>query len=416
MANAFLTPTEVTREFLQVLHGKLSFIGNINREYDSRYAVTGAKIGDSVSIKKPPKYTVTDGATLSTQDVVETNVSLTVDTQKHIGVRITDKELTLDLNSFRESVAEPAMAQLAASIEADVLARAKNRVARLVGTLTGSGQLNYRQFRQMGAAMTSALAPSSQRCALLSPDSGVEFGDAVKGLFQSSSEIEKQYIEGMMGRTGGMDVFESTYLATHRTGTLAGTPLTNGASLGVSATTNTHADTTDVVIDGLTNGTTLVEGDVITIANIYDVHPETKQSTGKLKQFVVRSGGTAASNTLTATVSPALIYGAGNAFQNCVISGASDTDNNAVSVVGTINTNWGENLAFHRNAFAFATADLEDVSRDGAWGARETYDGISMRVARQYDIVNDRRNTRIDVLYGFTALYPELAVRHRYSL
>jgi hypothetical protein len=72
-------------------------------------------------------------------------------------------------------------------------------------------------------------------------------------------------------------------------------------------------------------------------------------------------------------------------------------------------------LQFHEDAFVFATADLEDVSRYGAWGARESMDGISMRIARQYAIATDTIPCRIDVLAGFAPLYPELAVRHMYE-
>jgi hypothetical protein len=104
--------------------------------------------------------------------------------------------------------------------------------------------------------------------------------------------------------------------------------------------------------------------------------------------------------------------GTGNGFQNCVLSGTTVTSGVAVSLIGAVSTAFAQDLFYHEDAFVFATADLEDVSRYGAWGARDTMDGISMRIARQYAISSDTVPCRIDVLAGFAGLYPELAVRH----
>ena len=79
---------------------------------------------------------------------------------------------------------------------------------------------------------------------------------------------------------------------------------------------------------------------------------------------------------------------------------------------GAASTAFAQDLMFQEDAFVFATADLEDVSQYGAWGARESMDGISMRIARQYAISSDTVPCRIDILAGFAGLYPELASRH----
>jgi hypothetical protein len=115
-------------------------------------------------------------------------------------------------------------------------------------------------------------------------------------------------------------------------------------------------------------------------------------------------------------VKPGLIYGTGNAYKNCVLSGISDTNNNTVTLIGVASQTYGENLAYHKDAFVFATADLIDVTEFGAWGSRQAMDGISMRLARQYVIGSDTVPARFDILYGFAGLYPELAVRNRFSL
>lgn len=416
--NNILTPTMITRRALMILHQKLNFCGNVNTQYDDRFAQTGAKIGTSLNIRMPSKYTVRTGATLSTQDHTERSTPLTVNSQYGVDVSFTSVELTMELDDFSERIIEPAMAQLAAKIEGDCFADAYKLVSNYTNATT-NGLLTYKRFQQGGKNITNQLGPLSSRSACLSPESTVEFNDAVKGLFHQSNQIAKQYREGQMGRTGGFDVYENTLVPSHTTGTFAGTPLTDGTALGTGTTTqNTWVSQTDLSIDGATSGTTLLAGDIITLDGVYDVHPETKTGRGQLKTFVVQSDVTLTTQATayTVTVKPGLIYGSGNAYQNCALSGVSDTDGLTATLIGNTNSAFGQDIQFHRDAFVFATADLEDVSRYGAWGARAQKDGISMRIARQYDITNDAVPARIDVLFGFAGLYPELANRHMYEL
>lgn len=415
MANSILTPTMITREALRILHQKLSFVGNVNRQYDDRFAKSGAKIGTSLNVRMPSKYSVRSGAAISYQDHVERSTPLTVDSQYGVDVSFTSVELTMSLDDFSSRIIEPAMAQLAAKIEGDCLADAYKLVSNYTNATTNA-LMTYKYFQQGGSNITKQLAPSSQRTAILGPDSVLEFMDATKGLFHEGSKIAKQYREGMMGRTGGFDVYENTLIPSHTTGSLAGTPLTTGAALGTSTTANAWVSQTDIDIDGATSGGTVKAGDILTFAGVYDVHPETKANLGVLKPFVVQDAETVVTaGTVTVTVKPGLIYGSGNAYQNCALSGVANTDGLTVTRIGAASSAFGQDLQFHKDAFVFATADLEDVAKYGAWGAREVMDGISMRIARQYAIGTDTVPTRIDVLFGFDGLYPELANRHMYE-
>ena len=412
--NTLLTPTMITRKALDVLHQKLNFVGNVNRQYDDSFAQTGAKIGTSLNIRMPAKYTVRTTSTLAAQDYTERSTPLSVSSQYGVDVSFTSVELTMSLDDFSDRIIDPAMAQLAAKIEGDCFSAAYKLVNNYTNATTDTA-MTYKYFQKGGANITKALGPLSQRTAILTPGSQVEFNDAVKGLFQSQENIKRQYREGMMGRTGGFDVYENTLLPSHTTGTLAGSPVTTGTALGTSTTTaNTWVSGTDLTITGATTTTTLTAGDIITMSGVYDVHPESKANTGKLKTFVVQSAVTA-TNGATVSVKPGLIYGSGNAYQNTALSGVANTSGLTITKIGAVGTLFGQDLQFHKDAFVFATADLEDVSRYGAWGARAVKDGISMRIARQYAIASDTVPCRIDVLWGFAGLYPELANRHMYT-
>ena len=136
------------------------------------------------------------------------------------------------------------------------------------------------------------------------------------------------------------------------------------------------------------------------------VDPETKADRGYQQQFVVTADSGTSATTLA--ISPAIV--ATGAAQN-VTNGAANTQA-IVKIGGGASALYQQSLFFHSlKAFTFVSADLIDVSKFGAWGSRQVMDGISMRIARQYDIVNDNIPCRIDVLYGYKTLRPQLACR-----
>lgn len=387
MANTLLTPTAVTRESLRILHQKLNFVGNIVREYDDSYAKSGAKIGDSLKIRLPNQYTVRSGATLSAQDTTESSVTLQVATQKGVDLNFTSVDLTLSLDDFSKRIIQPAMSVLAATIEADALSMYKD-VSNSIWN--GASAATYNKALDARVLLQRALAPQSDRMALMDSLAMADVVKDTKSLFQDDASLAKQYKEGYMGRAAGFDWAENTMMPAHTRGGSNGAYLVNGATqTGATLTVDTGA-------------TAPSQGDIITIAGVYSVHPETKVSTGVLQQFAVGASAT----TTSFPISPAIVTS--GATQN--VSG-SPADNAAVTFLGTASTAVQTSLLFQKEAFAFATADL--VMPSGVdFASRQVLDGISMRVVRQYDINNDKFPCRLDVLYGYKTLRPQLAVRY----
>ena len=384
----------------------------MNRQYDDRFAQSGAKIGTTLNVRMPSRYSVRTNATLAAQDHIERSTPLTVSSQYGVDVSFTTAELTLQLDDFSKRIIQPAMAQLAARLESDALTAAYKLVPNYVNATTNA-KFTFAYFQGAGAKLARELAPTSGRVALLNPASKVEFMDATKGLFHASANIAEQYREGLMGRTGGFDVYENTLLPSHTTGTFAGSAVITGEP-ATTTTSNSWVSYATLSVTAATSATTLKAGDIITISYLYDVHPETKTNIGRLKTFVVQSDVTLTtlSTAYPVVVRPGIMYGSGNGYMNCSLSGSTVLSGAGVSLVGAVGTAFAQDLFFQEDAFVFATADLEDVSKYGAWGARQSMDGISMRIARQYAIGTDTVPCRIDVLWGFGGLYPELAVRH----
>lgn len=386
MPNTLLTPVMITREAQRILHQKLNFVGSINRAYDDSFAKDGAKIGDTLKVRLPNQYVVRSGATLSAQDTTETSVSLQVATQKGVDLNFTSTDLTLSLDDFSKRILEPATSVLAATIEADAMNMYKDVYQSV---WNGGAAATFQKVLAGRKILMDALAPLNDRSANLNTQDNVDMIDALKGLFNDQTSLSKQYKEGYMGRTAGFDFMENTMWPSHSRSGANAAYLTNG----VAQTGST------LVVD--TGATAPSAGDVITIAGVFKVHPETKVSTGILQQFVIGSGAT----TTSWPISPAIV--ATGATQN--VSNAA-ADNSAITVLGTASTAVGTSLLYQKDAFTFATADLV-MPRGVDFAAREVVDGISMRIVRQYDITNDKFPCRLDILYGYKTIRPQLAVR-----
>lgn len=388
MANALLTPTAVTRKILQVLHGKLFLAKNVDRSYDNSFAQSGGKIGDSLKIRLPNKYTIRTGKNLAAQDVSETSVTLQAATQIGVDMNFSSAELTMQMDDFSERIIEPAAAIIAANIEDTIAARYVD-IPNLVGT-AGTTPASMLTVLQAGARLDDNLAPrDGRRVVALSPLAMATMVDAYKGLFQKAGKIADQYDTGMIedaatGFKWGMCPVIN--------------PHNNSAGVVTSITVTSNTATT-VTVSSTT--TAYSAGTIVTFAGCYAVNDETKVAYSHLRQFVVTSA-----TATVLTVSPSIITT--GATQNC---SANPTASGAVTVVGAASGSYPQHLAYHKNAFALVTADLEDVSKYGAWGAREVYDGISIRLARQYDINSDNIPCRLDVLFGVKTIRPELAVR-----
>ena len=321
-------------------------------------------------------------------------MQLQVSTQKGVDVNFTSNDLTMSLDDFSDRIIEPAMAVLAANIEADAM----NMVTDIYNQVNNQGAaITFQQIMTGRKLLVDNLVPPGDRTCNLCTQDNLDLVNALKGLFQDSTQIAKQYREGYMGRTAGFDFLENTLWPSHGVGTKAGSPVVNGSGQSGSS----------LVTNGWTASTAaLNKGDVFTIAGVYRVHPETKAQTGQLQQFVATAACTAdGSGNITIPVSPAIVTS--GPTQN--VSG-SPAANAVITVAGTASTAHGISMAYHKDAFTFATADLI-MPRGVDFAAREVLDGVSMRIVRQYDIVNDKFPCRIDVLYGYKTIRPQLACR-----
>lgn len=403
MANSLLSPTEITREALRVLHQKLRFISTIDRQYDDRFAQSGAKIGTSLQIRKPNEFTVRTGKTLDAQDVTEETVTLNVTSQAGVDLNFSSAELTMTIDDFSSRYIDPAMSRLAAHLEADALSMYKDVFEEICDD---GDTATVADILEGNKLLTDRLAPMDGRTLLLNTRDTVSLVNANTGLFNPQANLARQYKTGQVQSQffGYDNVMESSLMPTHTTGTETANTYRTDIAAG-------EDDGSDGSLHVDTGSTTFKQGDIIEIESVFDVHPETKATRSRLKRFVVTADFAGSEGDLK--IYPPII--ATGARQN-VSAAAADgkiiykRESDASTALGNAAA-YDISMGYHKEAFTFVTADLI-MPKGVDMAARSVVDGISMRLVRQYDINNDNMPCRLDVYYGKKAIRPEFAVRY----
>lgn len=398
MANSLLTINMITREAVRLWKNSNSFIQNIDTQYDDSFANTGAKIGTSLRIRLPNDFTVTTGPAASVQDTAEQSTTLTLATQKHVDVSYSSVDRTMSLDDFSRRILAPMVNNLAGAVAADVMSGADGGVCNLVANVDGSNNIlnpTASTWLAAGAVLDLNSGARRNRKIVMDPLTQARTVASLAGLFNPVERISDQYNSGEMFKALGFDWFMDQTVLKHTTGTFSAGTVNGGGQTGLTITTN--------AITG-----TLAVGDIITFASVNAVNRITKQTTGQLRQFVVTA---AAANAATSiSIYPALIpfQQPGNVPVQYQTVDVSPANSAVISLVTNVSSVYRKNIAFQPEAVTMATADLE-LPKGVHEAARESFDGVAMRMVSAYNIATDQFITRLDVLYGYLWVRPEWA-------
>jgi hypothetical protein len=418
MANSLITAQWVARKALVLLHAKSNFTGRTNRDYQSLLPgpINGVILGQQLSIRLPFQYMLRTGPQMNAQNSVQRFATLLVNQQLGVDINFTSVERAMLLNNFEEQVLEPAMARLAAGMENFTTGQVNN-VPKFTGSVSTTA--TYDQLLQNEQYLTEALAPEDDRRTFTAtPQTSRYFVKDNKGLFNPESVISDQWLEGVISdRAAGYVCFRNTKLPTHVIGTFTtSAPTVNGAGQSNPGAGNSFVSTFSLNTTGWTANDVLNAGDIISIAGVNDVDPETKASLGRPKQFVVTATQTMAGGANTISIAPGIITG--GSYQN--VDNVPPTGN-AISVFGqtgaaALATISGalikQSLGWYRDAIVFANPPMLDLSPLVKMTAAESFEGYNMRFAQQWDPSNDVLPARLDSIVGAVLAYPELAVRN----
>lgn len=384
----------------------LQFCKAIDQADESDYmGKNGYSAGDTIYVSKPALFTAGSNfdMTSNLQDILEQKVSLVLDIVSTVGVVLDSQELasTINIKTLYNRVIKPAVQGIAQDVEKTCLTRAMNNVGNVVGT-AGATVFDTATMLSANQKLSEFLAPADDnRYALLNPAAQASAINARKGFPNPSSELAKQYKQGVMGSADGMNYLSNNLLPRLTRGT---------ANPTMTVTTTSIAGDTTIALTG-SGSETLTAGQTFTVANVDAVHPQTKADLGYLKQFVVSAANTASGGTYTAVALGGEPIYLTTSRQNVTrFPTASDVVTLGAGTGGTLSVTYPENLCFHKDAFRMVSVPLI-MPEAVEVAVQETYKGISVAIIRAFDVVKRRMITRVDFLGGFCASRPEWACR-----
>ena len=409
MANTLLTIGGITRRAIMLFLNSNAFIGNITRQYDSQFAITGAKIGQQLRIRLPNDYTVADGPALQLQDTNEQSTTITVATQRHVDTGFNSQELTMSMDDYAEIVLAPKINVLAGNVASTVMSGVtiaqgpyqgtvvngvEGGISNIVTNVDGSGNIispTLDTWTSAGAILDQNSAMFVGRKAILDPVTMGRTVSSFSGLLNPATEISRQYENSRIYDALNFEWFSDQTTIVHTTGSFSAGTVSGGGQTGNTLTTSAITGTLNV-------------GDFITISGVNGVNYVTKATIGTLRQFVITVA--AASGATSLSIYPSIVPpNNGNAVQYQSVT-ASPLSGATISLVTPANGTYRKNFVFAKECVTMVTADLE-IPPANVKAARESYDGVAMRSLVTYVPGTDVTVNRLDVLFGFLYIRPQ---------
>ena len=406
MANALLTIDMITREAVRLFRNSNWFLRTIGRQFDEEFGRAGAKIGQQLRIRLPNDYTLRTGPTAVPQGTNEQNTTLVLATQMGVDVSFSSAERALSLDDYSQRILAPAVNVLAGGVATAVMLNIEQASNLVQNTDTAGAMISPTAgtWLAAGAILDKNGAPRNDRFIVLDPLTQARTVTSLMGLFNPQVKISDQYIRGTITvDTLGFDWGMDQTVILHTTGAYGTPPTVAGAN-------QTGATLTVTALAGPLN-----VGDILVLAGVNSVNRVTKTSNGSPAQFVVTAPVAAGATTIP--IYPPIIPGATNAtpppawnqvpFQTVDVSPANGA---AITFATAASEQYRNNFAYYAEAVTLATAELE-LPRGVHEAARETYDGISMRMITDYAVLSDQFITRLDILFGSLMIRPEWCVK-----
>lgn len=394
----------ITAQAVMVFKNSNAFMQNLDTQYDSSFAITGAKIGASLRVRLPLDYTVTDGPGLSAQDSVEQSITLPLATQRHVDLSFSSAEQTLSVDDYAERFLLPAMNNLAGNVAANIMAGSDGGVCNAIANFDSTNTVLTPTLTEVSlgrAALVNNSSPNLDRKFVLAPNTMARLQSSLSGLLNPASDISKQYRDGVVYSAVGFTWMEDQTTLHHTTGSYNGLATVSGAN-------QTGTTLTVTAITG-----TLAQGDIILVGSVNAVNRVTKQSLQTQRQFVVTAP--VLSGATSIPIYPALVPGGsgyvpttGQNSQQYQTVDVSPANGAAVTTYFNASVTFTKNIQFAPQAITMVTADLEKPPMVEC--SRKEYDGVSMRILRAYVPGTDQVITRADVLFGFLYIRPEWCV------
>lgn len=402
MTNVFATSSMVAKTALPIIKNMLTFAKNVNRDYETEFSSNmsrGYAPGATINIKRPPRYTYRAGLVANPQATVQSTIPLTL-SPGGCDIAFNALEKTLSLTGLEDIVAA-AVAPVVNEIDRQGCQLAHFSTYNTLnptGALPTSAALAIQAMTQMGQRLDEMGAPRMDRGRnlIVNPALNAALIQGFGGYFNNVSTISDQNKSGVISNNnfGFTGVGVDQNIDVHVNGAATATNINGANQTGSSITVNA------------VTGGTLTRGTTITLPGVFAVNPQSRTSTGQLANFVVTAD--VASGATSIPISPAIVTT--GAFQNV---SASPTTGSPYVIQGAASTSYSTNIAYHKDAFTLAMVPMWMPPKNGVIDSyQETQDGMSVQVTTFYDGIQHQAITRIDVLFGWAATYPELSTKY----
>lgn len=420
MAQVIITPQVITREALRLLENMFVMAGTVSRAHEDDFKY----IGEDLYVRKPNRFTSTEGKTASAQEIQEAWQKVTVRTQRNISWKFSMRELTLSVERYSERYIEPAISEMVHQIEMSLHQLYKKAYHTSVPAAGITAYPStFIDLGQQNVLLTDHAVPKENRTSLLSTDACINLANQVAGFASAYSvdrKAETAMEEARIGKFNSFSTMESQFVTRHQTGALGGSPVVNMtlevdtidyttvASNPDAALSWTQTLTVDAAATGITNWAR--EGDTFTIADCYSVNPATRASTGKLQTFVVRQDANSdGGGNVSLKISPPII-GEGQYQTVAFAAGVTDLDNKALTFTAGGNKSVQQNISYHKEAITFGMVPME-MPDSAVWGTTMTDNGYSVRVYKWLDGTNDDEYIRLDAMWFCEVVQPDMIAR-----
>ncbi len=384
MANQILTRQEITYEPLRILENELKILPGFYRDYDKEFGKGGGKIGDTLYIRKPQRFVGRDGSAYVPEGMVDTQTPITINQQSGVDFEMSTADLYLSIDDLSQRTLKPAAVSIANKLDYRAALTAMQNTANMVGTpgttpgLSGSDAFYI--YGQAGKRLDDNGFPlRGDRRMVLNPQGRLGWITYSKAFFNPTGGLSEQWKTGQISNALGDNWFEDQNIPVQTIGALGGTPAVAGA----------NQTGTSVNLSGLTASITNwgLLGDIISFAGCYEVNPQSRQSTGVLRQFVLQANVSSDSGGLaTVTILPAIVPS--GQFQNVTASPANgalvnvyDTAAAGQSALAGLAT--PQNLLYQKDSFGFCSFPGQvPKGVDMGYEGRAPQIGVSLRFVR----------------------------------
>lgn len=403
MPNNFETAQVIVDRAALELYNTLGLGKKVYQYGSNEYFDKGSGMpGPTINVPMPIRYLAKDGPEIQEQNIQESTKPVTINQDKHVGLSMSVFDMTLntkdDITHMASKYIKPAVQTLADAVD-DYLSGLAAKLYNTCGTAaatpgSGTAAATMQLFADSSAhMMRNGVSDRMEKLLILNPAAVGYVPAALSALFVR--EAQEAVRTGRVGYIGDYSIFGSANIRRHTAGTVAGTPLTNGA--GQIGST--------IAIDGLNAGDQYLAGDIVTFGasatGPCTVHPVNKRSFATLQEFVVTADVTAdGTGAVNLSISPAIVIE--GAYQNVSIAVAD-------GLTVTKKATHVKNMAIIKDTLCLASVKLKEPM-SAVVKASASYQGLNLLLTAGYDVKLRKETARLDILFGGREMYPETGV------